>query len=145
MKTVRRVLGEKGTTVYNISPDASVLDALQEMARRDVGALIVLDQSGEIVGLVSERDYARKVILKGRFSKDTPVGEIMSQRVVCVSSQQTVQDCMALMTAKRVRHLPVVENGQLTGIISIGDVVKAIIEELEVTIEELEQYIHYSR
>ncbi len=138
--TVRSLLGNKGYAVHTIDPDASVLDALEAMASRDVGALCVV-REGELVGLLSERDYARKVILKGRFSKDTRVREIMSTEVVTVTSQQTGQDCMALMTENRVRHLPVVENGQLAGIISIGDVVKGIIGEQQKTIEELEDYI----
>ncbi len=140
MKTVRQLLGAKGNAVHTIGPDATVLAALEAMARHDVGALCVLE-AGDLVGLVSERDYARKVILKGRFSKDTPVREIMSTNLVTVTSQQNVQDCMAAMTDKRIRHLPVVENGQLAGIISIGDVVKAIIEDQRETIEELEGYI----
>jgi len=139
-KTVRQILGDKGIAVFTVAPDASVLDALQLMARYDVGALPVVTD-GELVGLVSERDYARKVILRGRFSKDTRVAEIMSTELVTVSSTQTVRDCMRLMTDERIRHLPVVENGQLTGIISIGDVVKGVIEEQLETIEELEGYI----
>ena len=139
-KTVRQILGEKGIAVRTIGPDASVLDALQLMAAHDVGALPVVE-NGELVGLVSERDYARKVIMKGRFSMDKPIREIMSTQVVTVTSTQNVRDCMRLMTDKRIRHLPVVENGQLTGIISIGDVVKGVIEEQRETIEELEGYI----
>jgi CBS domain-containing protein len=110
------------------------------MADRNVGALVVI-RDGEVVGLVSEREYARGVILKGRFSKDTPVYEIMRDQVVCISPTQKVDACMALMTENRVRHLPVLENGQLAGVISIGDVVKAIIEDHEFTIEQLEHYI----
>jgi CBS domain-containing protein len=144
MKTVRQLLGAKGHGVYTIDPDATVYQALQEMAERDTGALVVT-REGDLVGLVSERDYARKLVLKGKISKDTPVREIMSDEVVCVGSQQTVEGCMTLMTEKRVRHLPVLENGQLAGIISIGDVVKAIIEDQKSTIEELEHYITGSR
>jgi len=109
-----------------------------------VGALPVVDD-GELIGLVSERDYARKVILRGRFSKDTTVREIMSEAIFTVTSKQNVHDCMALMTDQHIRHLPVVENGQLTGIISIGDVVKGVIEEQRETIEQLEGYITGSR
>jgi CBS domain-containing protein len=144
MKTVRNVLGAKGSAVYTISPDATVLEALQQMADRNVGALVVQSE-GEVVGLISERDYARKVILKGRFSKDVPVHEIMTREVICASSKHKMDSCMALMTEKRVRHLPVIENGQLAGIISIGDVVKAIIEDQQFTIEQLEHYITGSR
>jgi len=139
-RTVRQILGEKGITVRTIGPDASVLDALRVMEEHDIGALPVVDD-GELLGLVSERDYARKVILRGRFSKDTPVREIMSTDLVTVTSTQNVHDCMRLMTDKRIRHLPVVENGQLSGIISIGDAVKGVMEQQRETIEELEGYI----
>ena len=140
MKTVKKILADKGDGVYTISPDATVLEALQEMADRNVGALVVLSE-GEVVGLVSERDYARKVILKGRVSRDIQVHEIMTRKVVCASSKHKMDACMAIMTEKRVRHLPILENGQLAGIISIGDVVKAIIEDQQFTIEQLEHYI----
>ena len=140
MVTVRHLLAHKGHAIRHIDPEASVLDALRVMAEWDVGALIVL-AAGELVGLVSERDYARKVVLKGRLSKDTRVGEIMDDKPICVASTASVEECMGLMTDKRTRHLPVVENGQVSGIISIGDVVKAIIEDREMTIEELQQYI----
>lgn len=141
MKTVRQLLASKGTAVQTIGPEATVYQALEKMAEYDVGALVVLDESGEVVGLVSERDYARKVILVGRASRDMQVREIMSPDPRCVTSQQNVQACMELMTEHRFRHLPVVENGQLAGIISIGDVVKAIMEGQRETIEELESYI----
>ena len=144
MKTVRQVLGAKGHTVFTIGPDATVYEALQQLAAHDVGALVVTEE-GEVVGLVSERDCARRLVLLGRLSKETPVREIMTKEVICVGSKQTVDGCMALMTEKRVRHLPVLENGQLAGIISIGDVVKAIIEDREATIEQLEHYIKGTR
>lgn len=144
MTTVRQLLGHKGSLVHSIGPTASVLDALETMARHDVGALVVLED-GEVVGIVSERDYARKVILKGRFSKDTPVSEIMSREVVSVTSTETVDDCMERMTHRRCRHLPVIENGQLAGIVSIGDIVRAIIEEQQSTIDELQTYITQGR
>jgi len=140
MTTVRQLLRGKGDSVYTIGPDASVYDALREMADRDVGALVVVHK-GEVVGVVSERDYARKLVLVGKHSKETHVREVMSDAVICVDFQQTVTGCMELMSDKRVRHLPVVEDGQLAGIISIGDVVKAIIEGQQSTIEELEHYI----
>ena len=141
MKTVQHVLQSKGRGVVTIQGEASVLEALELMARTEVGALVVTE-GDEILGLLSERDYARKVILKGKRSPDTPVREIMATRVVCVDPGQTVEACMALMTEKRVRHLPVVEEARLVGIVSIGDVVKTIIEEQQLTIEQLEHYIH---
>ena len=144
MLTVRQLLGRKGHAVHTIRPEATVLEVLERMAEHDVGALVVIED-GEVVGLVSERDYARKVILKGRFSKDTPVREIMSHQVFSVTSKETVAACMSLMTGRRIRHLPVIENGQLAGIISIGDVVKVIIEDQQFTIEQLETYIHGGR
>ena len=144
MKRVKHVLAKKGDAVHSISPDASVYEALQEMADRDVGALVVL-AGDDVIGLLSERDYARKVILKNKFSKETPLREIMSTQVVCVSLETTVESCMALMTEHRVRHLPVLEGGRLGGLISIGDVVKTIIEDLSFTIEELEHYISGNR
>lgn len=145
MHVVRQLLDRKGRSVHGIGPDATVFEALEVMAKHDVGALVVLDERGELVGLVSERDYARKVVLKGRVSKDMPVREIMATGVVCVSSTQTEQGCMALMTKHRVRHIPVIDDGRLVGIISIGDVVSAIIEDQKFTIEQLEHYISGSR
>jgi CBS domain-containing protein len=144
MLIVRQLLGRKGYAVHTIRPDATVFEALEVMARHDVGALVVVEE-GEVVGLVSERDYARKVILKGRLSKDTPIREIMSHPVFSVTSKETVAACMSLMTEHRVRHLPVIESGQLAGIISIGDVVKVVIEDQRFTIEQLETYIHGGR
>jgi CBS domain-containing protein len=141
MKTVRQLLGHKGHSVFTTVPDTTVLEALEEMAERNVGALVVLDDDGEVAGLISERDYARKVILRGKVSRDTPVREIMTTEVICVSSRQSVDACMKLMTEHRVRHIPVVENGQLAGLVSIGDVVKAVIEDQQFTIEQLHHYI----
>jgi CBS domain-containing protein len=140
MKTVRQLLQGKGYTVWSIAPDASVFEALQLMAEKNVGALPVLEAE-YLVGMFSERDYARKVILKGKSSKETPVREIMTHKVIHVQPDQNIRDCMALMTDNRVRHLPVLEAGQLIGIVSIGDVVKAIISEQESVIEHLESYI----
>jgi signal-transduction protein with cAMP-binding, CBS, and nucleotidyltransferase domain len=140
MKTVREILAGKGSFIWSIQPDATVFEALQTMSDNDVGALIVLD--GETVaGVLSERDYARKVILHGRSSKELMVKEIMSAKVYFVKPEQNIEDCMALFTNKRVRHLPVLENDKLRGIISIGDVVKAVIAEHEFTIKHLENYI----
>jgi CBS domain-containing protein len=145
MKTVRELLKHKGVEVHTIDPDVSVYEALQRMAQHDVGALVVLDERGEVSGLISERDYARKVILKGHASRDLKVREIMSGNPLCITSRHTVGECMELMTQRRFRHLPVVENGQIAGLISIGDVVRAIIEDQQSTIEEMESYIRNGR
>ncbi len=141
MKTVRDLLRVKGNQVWSIGPDASVYEALSLMAEKDVGALLVLDGTGQLAGILSERDYARKIVLKGKTSRETPVREIMTERVVWVRPDQTIEECMALMTNKRVRHLPVLEAGRLIGVISIGDVVKDIISEQEFIIGQLENYI----
>jgi CBS domain-containing protein len=141
MASVRDLLDSKGTAIYSVGPDDPVLDAIKMMAERHVGALLVMNGS-ELVGIVSERDYARKVILLGRASGDTPVSQIMSTPVYTVNSKRTVSDCMRLMTQYRVRHLPVVEGGRVMGVISIGDLVKAVIEDQRQTIEQLEDYIH---
>ena len=140
MKTVNQVLDEKGREIYDIEPDTLVFEALGEMARRNVGALLVCEGE-KVVGLISERDYARKVILKDKASKHIPVSEIMSNRVVCVRPDLKVDACMMLMTDKHIRHLVVMEAGRLAGIISIGDVVKAVIDHQKFTIEQLEHYI----
>lgn len=144
MVTVRQLLARKGHAVHHVAPDATVLEALRLMAQHDVGALVVLER-GELAGLVSERDYARKVILRGKHSDETRVREIMDDKPACVSSLQSIEDCMQLITERRTRHLPVVENGQVAGLISIGDVVKAIIADRETTIEELQHYIRSAR
>jgi CBS domain-containing protein len=140
MKTVTQLLRAKGHDVLSISPETPVFDALQVMAEKNVGALLVLEES-RLVGIFTERDYARKVILKGKSSKEIPVREIMSSHVLYVRPNQTIDDCMALMTDKRVRHLPVMDEERLIGLISIGDVVKAIISEQEFLIEQLQNYI----
>lgn len=141
MKTVKEILEAKSHKLLSISPQASVLDALKLMAERDVGALVVLDGNG-LAGIFSERDYARKVILHGKSSKATPVSEIMTQKVVCVRPDQSVEECMALMTDKRIRHLPVLDGRTVIGVISIGNVVKEVISEQRFVIEQLEHYIH---
>lgn len=140
MSKVRQVLRSKGNAVWFLPPQASVLDALHLMAEKDIGALLIIEDE-LVVGIFSERDYARKVILRGKASKDTPVQEIMTERVFYVQPNQDVEDCMAVMTEKHVRHLPVMEDGQLLGVISIGDVVKEIISEQSFVIEQLANYI----
>ena len=140
MKFVEQLLDGKGHDVWSVTPDATVYEALELMAEKGIGALIVLEGQA-LAGLFSERDYARKVILEGKSSKDTPVREIMSARVLCVGPEQTVQDCMGLMTEKRIRHLPVLNGDQIVGLVSIGDVVKAVIADQEEVIEHLEHYI----
>ena len=140
MKTVATILGSKGGEVWSVGPDALVFEALERLAEHDVGALVVME--GErLVGIVSERDYARKVILLGRRSNEAKVREIMTSEVLTVNPENSVEDCMSLMTERRIRHLPVVEDGKLVGIVSIGDIVKAVISAQEQVIEQLERYI----
>lgn len=140
MTTVDKLLKHKGSEVWSIAPEASVYEALQKMFEKDAGALLVLDQ-GTLVGIFTERDYARKLILQGKFSKDTAVSELMTYEVLYVEPHNTVQDCMVLMTNRRVRHLPVLSDGALVGIVTIGDVVKQVMSEQTSTIEQLEKYI----
>ena len=140
MKTVSMVLGAKGHDVWHVAPDASVYEALEVLAEHRIGALLVLDED-RLVGVFSERDYARKVILEGKSSSTTLVREIMSSKVIAVRPSQSIEECMGLMTQHRVRHLPVLEDDRLVGIISIGDVVKAIISEQRTMIHDLEDYI----
>lgn len=141
MKTVRQLLESKGSQVISVTPDTPVFQALKVMAEKGIGAVLVL-QSGRLVGIMSERDYARKVILQGKSSHDTPVRDIMTDRVVYARPEQTVPQCMALMTDKRIRHLPVMEEDRLLGVLSIGDLVKETICEQEFLIRQLENYIH---
>jgi CBS domain-containing protein len=140
MITVKDILDQKGHTAWTISPEAKVLEALELMAKKGLGALVVMEND-EVVGIISERDYARKIILMGRQSHDTPVKDIMTREVYGVHYDTTAEECMALMTDKHIRHLPVCKDGKLAGIISIGDVVKAIIGEQKGKIENLENYI----
>jgi CBS domain-containing protein len=141
MINVRQLLDRKGRQVYSIAPGAAVLEAIRLMAERHVGALLVME--GEALsGIVSERDYARKVILMGRSSADTPVRDIMTAGVVTVQPETPVEKCMQIMTERRVRHLPVLEGGRVVGMVSIGDLVKAVIAEQQQHIEQLESYIH---
>ncbi len=141
MKSVRQLLQAKGRNVHTIAPDARVFDALKLMADKDVGALIVTE-GDRLAGIISERDYARKVILLGKSSQDIPVRDIMTGKVITVGLDQTVEECMAIMTGKRIRHLPVTEGERLAGVLSIGDLVKEVIAEQEQTIRQLESYIH---
>jgi CBS domain-containing protein len=138
--TVARLLASKGHDLWSIAPDATVYDAISLMAERGVGALLVMDGE-QLLGIVSERDYARKVILQDRSSRDTPVSTIMSKDIVSVRPDQSIEGCMALMTEKRIRHLPVLHDGRVVGILSIGDLVKFIIADRENLIEQLEGYI----
>ena len=140
MRTVNQLLRSKGTQIFSVAPGDSVLRAIEIMATRHVGALLVMDQ-GTLVGIISERDYARKVILKNRSSHDTPVSDIMTSPAVTVAPTDTVHHCMEVMTQRRFRHLPVVESGRVVGVLSIGDLVKAVIEEQSAQIEQLERYI----
>ena len=141
MKTVRQLLQGKSPALFTIHPDASVFEALKLMAEKNIGALLVVEND-KLVGIISERDYARKVILLGKSSHDTPIKEIMTERVVHVHLGNTIEECMALMTDKHVRHLPVIENEKLLSVLSIGDLVKETISEQQFMIKQLESYIH---
>lgn len=140
MRTAKQLLDAKGSTIYAIDPDAPVLQAIQMMAEHHVGALLVM-QGETLSGIVSERDYARKVILKGRSSAEAKCWEIMTAPVETVTPERTVHDCMRLMTEHRIRHLPVVQDGKVIGVLSIGDLVKAVIEEQQQEIAQLQAYI----
>jgi CBS domain-containing protein len=141
MKTVQQLLESKHHRLIFVAPDTTVLEALKIMAEKEIGAVVVLDDE-HLAGIFSERDYARKVVLQGKASKDTPVREIMTEKVVCVRPEQTMEDCMGLMTDKRIRHLPVLNHKKVVGVISIGDVVKEMLFEKEFVIKQLESYIH---
>lgn len=141
MDTVLQLLNSKGNEVWTIHPDETVLDAIQKMAAKDVGSLVVIED-GKPVGIFTERHYSRKVFLKGRHSPTTAIREIMSTHIVCVSPEQTIEECMAVMTDKRIRHLPVLDHGELVGIVSIGDLVKSRLADQEFIIEQLAHYIH---
>ena len=140
MKLVKHLLDSKGHDVISVAPDLSVFDAIKLMADRLVGSLLVMNDE-ELRGIVTERDYARKVIIKGRSSETTSVSEIMSTEVLTTSSSQTVNQCMEMMTERRIRHLPVIEDNRVIGMISIGDLVQAIIADQQEEIEQLESYI----
>jgi CBS domain-containing protein len=141
MRLVCEILQSKGHDVWFVRPEAFVFDAVKMMSERSVGALLVMEGE-KMVGIITERDYARKVVLAGKSSKQTQVKDIMTQRVLWVAPERTIEECMALMTDKRVRHLPVVENTQVVGMVSIGDLVKAIIAEQQIIIDQLQNYIN---
>jgi CBS domain-containing protein len=141
MKLVKHLLDIKGRNVISIAPDASVFDAIRLMADESIGSLVVLDENGRLAGIVTERDYARKVIVMGRSSKDTRVAEIMTTDVLTAASDHTVNACMEIMTERKIRHLPVVEDGRVIAMVSIGDLVQAIIADQKEEIEHLEHYI----
>ena len=140
MVTAAQLLKHKGRVIHSVDPESPVLEAIRIMAEHGVGALLVM-QGAQLLGVVSERDYARKVILLGRSSSETPVWQIMSAPVLTVAPEQTVRECMRIMTDKRVRHLPVVDKERVIGVLSIGDLVRAVVEEQQQTIEQLEHYI----
>lgn len=141
METVQQLLDEKGREVWSVHPDDSVFDAIKKMSDRNIGSLVVLEND-QIVGIVSERHYARHVKLEGKSSPETPVRDIMVSPVICARTDQTIAECMAVMTEKRIRHLPVVDQKRLVGLVSIGDLVKSTIADQEFTIEQLIHYIH---
>lgn len=140
MKTVKQILDSKGRNVWTIGPDDSVFDAIKMMSEKEIGALPVMENE-KLAGIITERDYARKLILKGKLSQETPVRQAMTTSVLSVRPEQTIEECMALMTDKRFRHLTVIDEDQVVGIISIGDLVKAVIAEQKFIIEQLEHYI----
>jgi CBS domain-containing protein len=146
MGKVRDILKTKGTTIFSVKPTITVYDTLKFMVEKNIGAVLVNNDQGKFVGIFTERDYARKVILKGKTSKDTLIGEIMSENPITVTPDDSIDDCMKIMSNKFIRHLPVLQNNELVGMISIGDVVKYVIEEQKYIIEDLEHYItgHHS-
>ena len=140
MRTVRHLLEAKAPEVFAIGPDAPVIDAIRLMAEKRIGAVVVM-QEGRLVGILSERDYARKIVLQGRSSKDTPVRDIMTSDVISVGLNDTADRCMQLVTDKRIRHLPVLDGGNVLGVVSIGDLVKAVIEDQQLELDQLQRYI----
>ncbi len=140
MKTVADLLKGKKNVVWSVSPENSVHDALQLMADKDIGAVLVMEGK-DLLGIFSERDYARRILLQGRRSKETPVRDVMTDEVVCIIPERTVEECMALMTEHHIRHLPVVIQNEIQGVISVGDIVHAVIGEKEFMIQQLETYI----
>ena len=142
MRKVRHLLEAKAPEVFAIGPDAPVIDAIRLMAEKSIGAVVVM-QSGRLAGILSERDYARKIVLQGRASHDTPVRDIMTAKVVTVRLDDTIDHCMQLVTDRRIRHLPVLERDAVLGVVSIGDLVRAVIEDQQVEIDQLQRYIAY--
>jgi CBS domain-containing protein len=142
MTMIKHILNAKGRGYVSVSPNETVYAALKKMAERNIGSVLVMDGAAALVGIFTERDYARNIVLKGRSSPQTPIKKVMSTRVECVTPDDAVDECMALMTRKRVRHLPVVEDEAVVGVISIGDLVKSIIDDQRFTIDQLETYIH---
>ena len=140
MRTVRQLLEAKAPEVFAIGPDAPVIDAIRLMAEKRIGALLVM-QAGKLAGIVSERDYARKIVLQGRSSRDTPVRDIMTADVVSIGLDDTTDRCMQLVTDQRIRHLPVLDGGSVLGVVSIGDLVKAVIEDQQLELDQLQRYI----
>lgn len=140
MKTVSQVLSSKPAQVYSVSPETTVFEALEVMMNKNISALVVM-QGNDLRGIFTERDYARKIVLKGKSSRDTPVSEIMTAELITVSPSDTIEHCMNIMTERHIRHLPVIQDNQVSGMISIGDVVKSIIEVQRSTIEQLQSYI----
>ncbi len=139
MLKIRNVLQGKGNDIWSVLPQTTVYETLQIMADKDIGAILVIE-NGQLVGIFSERDYARKVILKGKSSKETSVEDLMTTRIYCITPDMSVEECMALMTESHSRHMPVFENNKLTGMVSIGDIVNAIITDQKITIKDLESY-----
>ena len=140
MQYVKDILAHKGGHVWSVSPETTVFDAIKTMSDRQIGSLLVLDGE-KLIGIVTERDYARKVVLEGKSSRQLPVRDIMTTRVLCVTPERSVEECMALMSDQRARHLPVLENKKVVGVVSIGDLVKAIIHDQQILIAQLQQYI----
>ncbi|GAB3377995.1 CBS domain-containing protein [Lysobacter fragariae] len=140
MRTVRQLLEAKASEIYAIDPDAAVIDAIRLMAEKRIGAVLVM-QGTRLVGILSERDYARKIVLQGRSSADTPVHDIMTSDVITVSLDDHAEHCMQIVTQQRIRHLPVVHHGEVLGVVSIGDLVKAVIEDQQVELDQLQRYI----
>ena len=140
MGTVADILNHKGHDVWSVGPDETVFTAVRLMADKEIGGLLVMDDD-KLIGILTERDYARKVVLEGLSSRDIPVSRVMTTKVLCVSPDRTIDECMALMTDKRARHLPVVDHKQVVGVVSIGDLVKAVIKEQKILIDQLQHYI----
>jgi len=140
MRSVQDILNSKGSEVWSVKPDDIIFDAIQLMADKNIGALLVMEED-KLIGIVTERDYARKVVLEGKSSREASINEVMTTKVLCVSPQRTINECMALMTEKRIRHLPVVDQKQVVGFLSIGDLVKAVISEQKILIDQLQNYI----